>query len=609
MLLYLAVSLLKVNKQAVLTLGKLTQVNQVNRTPVLLLLTLSIVLILPSAFIVQPVYAQPDYTIQKVSQTVEVMYSGHTVISYVISINGQLPSAFQIGLPSNYSTLILNSYAFDEQNNTYQVELGTQLGNQTGFYAAQVDINNKSPQVLTLILILSNSLLAQNSNGYTLTYPAYPGLTQSAVTCNVTLKFPIDPVSISIAKSDGNVNSLNYSAQNLAAFTNQEAIATFQLASGYLQQVDIKQLDRQVTVNPTGTVTATDIYHITNNSPSTMGEFIFSLPTQASNVIIKDSLDKNLTTAQLNTTANSKLIHATLSSTFQNGQSTVLTAQYSLPSATIQGTTYTLTFNQFPYTNYYIDTATLTFNPPEGAVIIAPLTANLDSSTSITRNNYQESLIITQQGISFVNYQTPNVNTLQIAFDYNTIWSSFRPVIIVLSIAIIGSIAIIIWRKYKSTEKKQPTLTEEKEETVKSVLTPDFLRNFTDIYEERKQITSEIASLDAMAKKGKIQRQQYKSKKRELETRHESLNRRIEESKQTLRSSGSSNAELIRQIDKAELDLNEVEGRIKAIEARKNSQQITIEEYKKSSSEYQRQKDKAESTINGILLRLREKAR
>lgn len=584
-------------------------VNQVNRAPVILLLAISVALIVPTALFVQTGHAQPDYTIQNVSQTVEVMYSGQTAITYVISVNGTLPSNFQVGLPANYSSFILNAYAYDGQNNTCQVELGTSLGSQTWFYGAQVDISDTSSQNFTLILILSNSLLAQSSNVYTLNYPAYPGLTQSAASCNVTIKLPIDPVSISITKSDGNVNSLTYSTENLAAFTNQEATATFQLTSGYLQNMDITQLNRQVAVDPIGTVTAKDVYCVRNISPSTLEKFIFSLPLEASNVIIKDSTDQTLTTTELNTTANSKLVQATLSSAVASGQSTILKAEYNLPSAIVQGTTYTLSFNQFPYTNYYVDIGTLTISLPEGAIITA---ATHDPSISITRTNYEESLTATQQGICFVNYNLPAFTAFQITFDYNTIWSSFRPVIIVLATAIIGSIGIIFWRKYKSTETKQPTAaTKEKETPIakSEVLTSDFLRGFIDIYEESKQISSEIALLDAMAKKGRIQRQQYKGKKRELEARFESLTRRIEESKQVFRNSGSANADLIRQLDHAELDLKDVEEKIKTIEARQDSHQISLEEYKKSTNENQRQKEKIEATINGILLRLREKAR
>ncbi len=135
------------------------------------------------------------------------------------------------------------------------------------------------------------------------------------------------------------------------------------------------------------------------------------------------------------------------------------------------------------------------------------------------------------------------------------------------------------------------------------------LRDFTDIFDARKQITSEITALDARARKGKIQRQQYKAKKRELEARYESLTRKIEESKQAFRNSSPENADLIKQFEHAESGLKELEEKIRTIEARQDNQQISLEEYKKSIDEYQRQKEKIEATINGILLRLREKAR
>ncbi len=420
-----------------------------NRVPVIiLLLAVSVALILPAALFVQTVNAQSNYTIQNVNQTVEVMYSGQTVISYVISVNGTLPSDFQVGLPSNFSADVIKGYAYDSQNNTYQVELGTQLGSQSGFYAAQIDLNGKSPQVLTLVLIVSNSLLSQSSDVYTLSYPAYPGLTQTAAACSVTFELPVSTTSISITKSDGDVNSLSYSppTTSLAAFTNEEAVATFNLTSAYIQNMDITQLSRQVTVNPTGTVTAIDTYNIENTSPSSLSTFVFDLPSQASSVTITDSSGNTLTTSDLNATANSIQILATLSSDVASAQSTVLIAQYTLPSATIQGTTYTATFNQFPSTNYYIDTATLTFTSPEGATISS---ASPDSSISIERTNYQESITSTQQGISFVNYNLPGATTLQVKFDYNTVWVSFRPVIIILVLAVIICIGIIIWKKYQ----------------------------------------------------------------------------------------------------------------------------------------------------------------
>ena len=66
-----------------------------------------------------------------------------------------------IGMPFTYSADILKAVAYDS-NNVYQVNLGVQLGNQSGFYGAEVNFNGKSPSVFTVAFVLSNNLLTYN---------------------------------------------------------------------------------------------------------------------------------------------------------------------------------------------------------------------------------------------------------------------------------------------------------------------------------------------------------------------------------------------------------------------------------------------------------------
>ena len=140
-------------------------------------------------------------------------------------------------------------------------------------------------------------------------------------------------------------------------------------------------------------------------------------------------------------------------------------------------------------------------------------------------------------------------------------------------------------------------------------ITPENLREFTDAYEDRKRLNSEIKSLDARAQKGKIPRRQYKVQRRAIEIRLETLARNTSRLKDVLRSSGSGYADLIKQLDAAEADLTEVEDDIGNLESQQNKGEISMEDYKRSIADDQKRKDKIESTINGILLRLREKAR
>ena len=111
------------------------------------------------------------------------------------------------------------------------------------------------------------------------------------------------------------------------------------------------------------------------------------------------------------------MANATLTTPLASAQSTIITASYNLPSATIQGSQYTLSnFKLFPDFNYYVDQATFTFNPPEGATITTPQVSSLDSSSTLTRNSFQDTLTITRDGISYVDYALPESNTVQLAF-------------------------------------------------------------------------------------------------------------------------------------------------------------------------------------------------
>jgi hypothetical protein len=575
------------------------------------------------------VFAQTTgYSISQVDHLVNVMYSGQVVIQDTIHISGQVTDGFLIGLPFKYSTDILKAVAYDS-NNVYPINLGVQLGSQSGFYGAEVNFNGKTPSVFTVVFVLSNSLITeQDTTDYTLDFPAYPCLTQNVASCNVNITLPSGVTNIIVTKSDGEVDSTNYVAQNLPAYTNSVASAAIQISTGTIQLADISQLNRQITIEPTGKVTASDSYHIINTSPATMTFFVLELPDNAANIAVNGESGTALATSILSTNEDILLANATLTTTLSSGQSTIITAIYNLPSATIQGSQYTLSdFKLFPNFYYYVDHAIFTFNPPEGATIITPQLSSLDSSSSLTRNSYQDTLTITRDGVSYVDYGLPEGSTVQLSYNYNPVWVSFRPTLWVSLAAVIGCVGAVIYKKRKPSEKepiktKRERLSTPKpakaatSEQVKSTepmtsqrITPENLREFTDAYDDKKRLNAEIRSLDARAQKGKIPRRQYKVQRSTIEIRLETLTRNTSRLKDALRSSGSAYADLIKQLDSAEADLTEAEDNIKNLESQQNKGEISMETYKKNIADYQKRKDKTESTINGILLRLREKAR
>ena len=568
------------------------------------------------------------YSIDKVDHSIEVMYSGQVVVRDIIHVSGHVTDGFMIGLPALYSASVLKVVAYDS-NNLYSVSVGIPLGDQSGFYGVQVNFNGNAPSVFTVAFVLSNSLITDLTGGnYTLNFPAYPSLTQDVASANVTLTLPVTPMNLTITKDDGVVSETNYITQNLAAYTYSVASAAFQISPGSMHLTTIDQLSRQISVDPTGKVSAVDSYHMTNNGILTSTSFVFDLPSKATSLVVKDEFGRTLATKTSSSDTNPDILlaNATLISILSSHQSTSFTISYNLPSATIQGSQFILNnFKLFPYFSYYVEQATISLTPPEGATIVTPQFSSLDASSTITRSTFQDSLAITRDGVSYVEYSIQEINTVQFSYDYNPVWVSFRPTFWGALLGVIGCVVAVFYTKRKPGEKEpvmtkteryapkqRPSTTTQQLEEVTPLsgqaITSESLREFTDAYEEKKQLTVELKAMDARAQKGKIPRRQYKVQRRAIEIRLETLERNINKIKDALRSS-SSYADFVKQLDSAEEDMSDAEENIKKLETGQSTGEISIETYKKNIGDYQKRKDKAESTINGILLRLREKTR
>ena len=553
----------------------------------------------------QTVLAQDaSYDIQSVDHQVEVMYSGHVVIRDTIHVSG-LSGDFLIGFPYKYGSYVLKGIAYDTDN-VFQVSLGVQLVDRSGFYFAKISFPQGAPQVFTVAFILSNSLLSRNVTAgvFNLDFPAYPSLVKDAGTCSVTITFPEEPPIINVAKADGNVSTPSYVKKNLPAFTYSPAFAEFTLRSGSLRIINLKELTRQITISPAGDIAASDTYSITNNSPFSLDSAKISLPADAADVVTRDEFGRILTTETLTSVGDTRLVNVTFISALAFGQSTHLTAEYTLPSVpSEQAPTFTLDVNLFPDFDYYVDSASVTFTIPEGARFTAPQLDSINPSSSLVREVFQETLTARREGVSRIDYALSE-DVLHIAYDYNPLWLSFRPTVWVWTLAVVGAVVVAVWRRPKTAT---PTRIAAPKATIG--LSPDNVRDFTEAYNEKTRITSELTVLEERAQKGRIPRRRYKVQRRTLETRLDTVSRNIVELKRVFRSAGGVYSDLVRQLDVAEAELVEVENNTRTSEVRHRRGELPLEAYKKSLADYQRRKEKAEATINGILLRLREEIR
>jgi hypothetical protein len=588
---------------------------------VLALISLSLALLASAVLNNNIVSAQiSGYTISSVTHDVEIMFSGHTVIRDTIKVSGDLSNGFLIGLPSRYKTSVLKVVAYDDKH-IFPVTLDVPLGSQSGFYAGQVNFEGATPQTFYVAFVLSNSLIGLDFGFFHLDYPAYPSFTTAVGKCSVSVSPPAEISTITISKSDGEVKSTSYSRDNLPAFTNIQAVAAFSIPLGLLQLMDISTLNRKLNMDSAGVLSCSDTYRIKNVSPTSIFAFIMSLPPTATNIFVRDEFGRVLSSQNLGVVGSTLIVNASLISPLSQSQSTLLTADYKLSTG---ASSRNLNLSVFPAFNYYVDQATFTFAPPEGAKITYPQISASNASASITVDNFQQVLTINKQGVSYVDVTLPSGNFEQISYDYNPVWSSFRPTFWALILSVLACAGVVFWRilkpkgkipKKEETEtaaiQKVPVPKVEAKTTLPSgvKVNADTVRTFLDEYDERKEISAEMKSLDQKAQKGKLPRRQYKVQRRELAVRYDSLTKSINQIKEAFRSSTGGFSDLAKQLDNAEAQLNEAETNIRNLDAKHKSGEISIEEYRSEIGDYQRQKDKAESSLNGILLRIREKTR
>jgi hypothetical protein len=570
------------------------------------LLVFSMAIFLPFSFNIQAVHAQTSsYSIQHVDHNINVLYSGHVAITEKIQISGQMPNTFDLGIPYTFGSYILKGTAYDSNNNLLPVTLGVQLQDQSGFYGATVTLPSGTSSTFTVVFILSNQVITLASTGFSLSFPAYLGFVQPVADYNASLTLPSGATIVSIDKPDGQINATTYTKQNLSAFTYSPATASFSVgSSGVFQQVDIPTLNRQVNISPSGAITSTDTYRIVNNSTVGMASFLINVPVNASNVVAKDQFGRVLTTSVQQTNSQVLVENVTLAIAAGAGESSLLIFEYSLPSISpAQFARYVLNLDLFPYFNYYVDSATVTVTPPEGATIVSPQLSQIGYSTDLTRNVFQETLSIKKERVSYVDSTVPSEDLVPITFDYNPLWIAFRPTSWTWVIVIVGVVIVALWTRPR-TKSAAPKIKVAKV-TPGASLSPEHIKNFIEAYEEKTKIAQELRSLDARAQHGRIPRRRYKVQRRSLEGRAETVSQTITQIKEIFGSVGGSYADIARQIDSAEVELNEVELNLQTLEVQHETSEISLSDYRKELTDLERRKEKAATKVDGLLLRLR----
>jgi len=541
--------------------------------------------------------ANPDYSIDRVDHVISVLSNGFVLVNDTITTSAPASGSFLIGFPYKYGLQTLRCVAFktSDRSSGFPVTLNVPLENRVGFYGMRVDLPDGAPQVFTVESVLSNSFVTQDSqNGtvFTLDFPAYPSLTKPAALCNGLVSPPSGAEYIK-----GTVAAFNYTTNDLAAFSYNTSTVTFGVGENKIQLFEIEQLSREISISSFGDVEVSDSYYITNNAQSDALSVDVILPPNSTVPTAEDQFGRPAQTLLVDSSPFTYRVNLTLPA--GPGKSSRFTIVYSLDKNVYanpqdEANRFEYEIAQFNEITHYVNEVSVTLSLPEGARLLSSPAAGF---YGVDKGMFTDSVTIQKQ--DFVSLDS---FPLEIDYEYNPLWTAFRPTLWVWSIALVGCAIFVMSKRFRA-----PATVVLPSGAAK--LRPENLKTFVDSYEEKMRILSEIDALEARVQKGRIPRRRYKVQKKTFEMRLATLSRDTGELKENMRASGGHYADLMRQLEVAETDINDAEANIRSIEARQNRGEITMELYRNRMEEYGRRKEKAETTINGILLRLREETR
>jgi len=184
-----------------------------------------------------------------------------------------------------------------------------------------------------------------------------------------------------------------------------------------------------------------------------------------------------------------------------------------------------------------------------------------------------------------------------LSFAYSFFWASFRPTLWMTAIVLVGLAIAMFWRSASplgSVPSGGPAVK------------PLSLKALVASYEERTKALLELDSLERQAQKGRLPRRRYKVRKRMVESQISKLDRELVDLKQKAKSMGPRYAEILKDLEIAEADLEGIEAEERRAAARYRAGAYTLDAYRRMQAQYNERREKAKTTIDGALLRLSE---
>jgi hypothetical protein len=561
----------------------------------------------------------------KIVHFVDIRESGLLVINDTVTLSTALGESvdpiqtYSLGFSFRYHSSLAYAFAYESANQSLKLNLDLNTGiGRIGFYGVKVNfqpavnISNGGAYEFTVVFVFSNSvsfsvfpLEDTTAISYNASFPAYPSLPDTASEANVKIAIPAalnytqssyEKEGISFTQTiDGSRRLFSYTKSNLGAFSDSPAWYYASKTGGPVQFLSLEEVERRIEVLGNEQITVSDSYKVLNKAGE-LSKINLKLVKGAHSVSAYDEFglvqESNLVTQQLNDYTN---ITIAFTAPHEENDEIHFSLHYKLPwknHVVMAGFgEFHVSLSLFENPDTDIGKLTATVVLPEGAV--------LGTSTGPNPESLQNTALSTSFTFAFENATPFQDTALSFVYQRPVFWESFRPTVWMGTFVFVVGALIGAWRIYR------PPLAPLLPSAVTSIRADD-LRSFVGDYDEKRRLLKEVEALEAAARKGKIPRRQYKVRKMTIDGRLNSLSRELVALRDKLRMAGPRYAELMRQLEIAETELQGAEAEIDRAEVRYRRGDLSPQAYHNVLETAYRRRDRAQTTTDGVLLRLRE---
>jgi len=538
--------------------------------------------------------------VHSVAHTVELLEGGLIVINDTLTVSADenVSVNFPVGFPYDYAQYLIDCLAIAD-NREIPIVPNYGLG-VPGFYAVLVNLTSagfeisSTPRNFTVTFIFSGPITAEG-DFLTLNFTLFPSLAVDVEKCYTTIIVPsnLDFYEASFTynktKTERNKNYYYLDSVSIQKFTYSKAKAWLRLkVSGTFVYAEIEKLEKIIEINPYGNINVRDTYYILNKGTGAITYITVFFPKDGYDFKVEDATGMKFSEVSKTHLENNRLHIPNV----EPGERNVFSLIYKLNLTSISkiNDEYRLNLSIGKITPLLIKKLTISFISSQG-VSFKPSDVVYSLANSIKRD-------VSKDSITFTLHDFVVFDQFQVAITYkvNVFWVSYPYTLL----ALISSAAILLGVFVRKKPALAPITVP------KVVVSPKIFRRFVEGYEERIKIISRIERLEEQARKGRIPRRHYKVRKTMLENKLSSLSKDLADLKETIRRVGPRYADIIRQLEIAEAQLEEAEAGIRRVRSRYRRGEISREAYRRLLEEHERRIDEANLKIEGALLRLRE---